>query len=589
MMSDDPRQGVFPGFGPVGAHPSSPARPARRPSTSVPPVLSPSTKSKLPLTAEQIAIVDLVGSGKGYVLVEALAGSGKTSTIIESLSAVTARRVLLCAFNKANQEALEARMGKAPRGRVQRARTFHGLGLAILKSYGCKADVDRDATEALVNAVADAVEQMITNDRRRAMDDGMPSEMWIPWFPVSFLEGTEIAIIKLHIRRSALTLLRRVKETCVDLDVSTDDIEQIGYDIDAFTKIDDVCVPLTCMIARLAYLSGMRLDRDVIDHCDMIWLPMVLALEPKSKFDLVFVDEGQDLSRPQFELVRRVVAPDGRLVVVGDLYQSVYGWRGAVGDEVWDQMLEAQATAMPLTVSFRCARAIVDEARELVPALRPCASAPLGDVRSCSFTQMLRELPSVTSPCFVLSRNNADLFQTAIQLWRQRDPFYYHKSEEMAAGLRAIIDRLDVYDTVRFPIALEDWYATELAKAEARSAVAWADRIDQQYEMILSLLEHAEPKNIVRLLEDLVKTKSKQVTLSTVHGAKGFEAPRVYLLRQTFARHQDRTGNDSPISQEEYNLEYVAITRAQRELVWTDLDELKIMKAQRRLRRTKGS
>ena len=284
----------------------------------------------------------------------------------------------------------------------------------------------------------------------------------------------------------------------------------------------------------------------------------------------------------------RLKTPEGRLVVVGDLYQSVYSWRGAVGDEVWGTLCALGATSMPLTVSFRCARAVVEAANEIVPTLRPCGDAPLGEVRICSFTQMLKELSTALVPSFVLSRSNAALFQTAIQLWHRRERFHYHKSEEMASGLRALIERFDVNDTARFSGALEKWYGEEREKAESRSAVAWADRLDQQREMLLSLLGFAEPRNLGRVLDDLVASKGSKVTLSTVHGAKGFEADRVYLLRETFARHQERPTNDGPaaISQEELNLEYVAITRARRELVWVDLSELKILKVQQRLAAT---
>jgi superfamily I DNA/RNA helicase len=101
--------------------------------------------------------------------------------------------------------------------------------------------------------------------------------------------------------------------------------------------------------------------------------------------------------------------------------------------------------------------------------------------------------------------------------------------------------------------------------------------------MLLALLEYAKPADLGRVLDDLVESKGSLVTLSTVHGVKGFEADRVYLLQQTFARH--RAEDDEPIAEEELNLEYVAITRAKRALIWVDLEELEMLKARRRLSR----
>ena len=49
----------------------------------------------------------------------------------------------------------------------------------------------------------------------------------------------------------------------------------------------------------------------------------------KERFQHILVDEFQDTNGAQFELVRLLGAPDGNVAVVGDMDQSVYGFRGA--------------------------------------------------------------------------------------------------------------------------------------------------------------------------------------------------------------------------------------------------------------------
>jgi hypothetical protein len=301
-----------------------------------------------------------------------------------------------------------------------------------------------------------------------------------------------------EVRDAATGLLRSLKETRFTEDVAEDEIEEFGQEIDAFAGIHEVEVAVACAVVRFAYLHGAHLKRTEIDFCDQIWLPLVLDLDVYYRYDLVIVDEGQDISLPQFVLAQRLMKPDARLMIVGDLRQSIYGWRGAIGYQVWAEMHAMGATVMPLTYSFRCAQNIVKFANQLVPQLRARNGAPVGDVRACSFEQLLSELPSVASKCFVLSRNNAALFQLALRLWRNRTPFRFHKMDDMVKGLHALVRRLLPADDFRK--ALEEWHAAERGKAMKRRKKEWIDRVDQQRAMLYSLLDYDEPHRLQQVI-----------------------------------------------------------------------------------------
>jgi DNA helicase-2/ATP-dependent DNA helicase PcrA len=72
-----------------------------------------------------------------------------------------------------------------------------------------------------------------------------------------------------------------------------------------------------------------------VDFDDLMILPLHIlstdarALEAeRNRLDWVLVDEYQDVNTPQY-LLLRLLANSGRLMVVGDPDQSIYGWRGA--------------------------------------------------------------------------------------------------------------------------------------------------------------------------------------------------------------------------------------------------------------------
>jgi DNA helicase-2/ATP-dependent DNA helicase PcrA len=56
--------------------------------------------------------------------------------------------------------------------------------------------------------------------------------------------------------------------------------------------------------------------------------PKILA-KYKAQFKYVLVDEYQDTNRAQYEMLKLLAAPKGKICVVGDDAQSIYGWRGA--------------------------------------------------------------------------------------------------------------------------------------------------------------------------------------------------------------------------------------------------------------------
>ncbi|MEX2586962.1 MAG: DNA helicase PcrA [Actinomycetota bacterium] len=80
---------------------------------------------------------------------------------------------------------------------------------------------------------------------------------------------------------------------------------------------------------RLAEASAVDFD-DIINLTVRIFREHPEVLDHyRQQWEHILVDEFQDTNGAQFELVRLLGAPDGNVCVVGDMDQSVYGFRGA--------------------------------------------------------------------------------------------------------------------------------------------------------------------------------------------------------------------------------------------------------------------
>jgi DNA helicase-2/ATP-dependent DNA helicase PcrA len=100
------------------------------------------------------------------------------------------------------------------------------------------------------------------------------------------------------------------------------------------------------------------------------------------RFPLVMVDEAQDLSPLNHAMLRKLVT--ARLIAVGDPYQSIYAFRGAMTSSMARLREEFNMHEMTLSVSFRCPRQVVRRAWFRVPFMKWFEQAEEGHVEALS-------------------------------------------------------------------------------------------------------------------------------------------------------------------------------------------------------------
>ena len=90
-------------------------------------------------------------------------------------------------------------------------------------------------------------------------------------------------------------------------------------------------VPQTTDFSKVDYVDrGLRAYKkaqDLYDFTDMLELFIQRKLSPS--FDIVFIDEVQDLSPLQWEMVHQIAKNSKQVVIAGDDDQAIYRWAGA--------------------------------------------------------------------------------------------------------------------------------------------------------------------------------------------------------------------------------------------------------------------
>ena len=484
-------------------------------------------RSGIKPSAQQKAIYTACrkGGSTDNFIVRARAGTGKTTTILTGTEHAPEKIIVVAAFNKRIAEELQRRITSYN----VKAKTLHGMGYGILRRYWPQANV----------AEGRARVDGLTNEALRAVGE----ETRVP-FAVKRLIG------RLHTAgREALPHATRSGEL-VDLAESLDLIPDPQYMAQGF----DVDFIESRALAAMELATRQTAQ---IDFADMIFLPCRMGWH-NPVVDFVLVDEAQDMTAAQLELARGVCR--GRLAIVGDDRQAIYGFRGADTGSLDRLKEELSATEFGLTVTYRCGLAIVELAKQLVPDFEAAPGNPDGQILELQAPQLI---PEAQPGDFILSRVNAPLAEIAMGLLRANKRVRI-AGRDLGSGLIALINRLagDNEDVNDFLRRLTEWKMTEtqrLIDADREHRVgAVEDKAGVLAAFGMDATTVSDIRNKVQMLfTDDGLGDASVVTCSSIHRAKGLEADKVFILWDTLRRD----------SMEEQNLEYVAVTRAKETLV----------------------
>lgn len=280
----------------------------------------------------------------------------------------------------------------------------------------------------------------------------------------------------------------------------------------------------------------------------------------------ILVHNCQDMNQAQILLAQRVCRKSGRIVVVGDDRQAIYGFRGADSGSLDRLKKELEASELGLTITYRCPKSIVAEAQEYVPDYEAAPTAPEGIVSNMNREKMLQAaLPGD----FILSRKNAPLAGVCLALMREGRKAKI-EGRDIGKGLTSLVRKLKGKSLSDLFKKLETWRGKEIDRAQSLSKKSATETrmayVNDQAETIVALSEGVSSVNeLEKRIESLFTDNNigNSIVCSTVHKSKGLESDRVFVLDNTFTM-------SGP---EEDNIMYVCVTRAKKELVYVHESE----------------
>lgn len=235
----------------------------------------------------------------------AVPGSGKTTVLVarvaaQILSGIPAGKILNLTFSRESARDMGERFGKLfPEMELPRFSTIHSLCYSILSSYAAQ------------------------NGRI-----------------VPTLTGSDGAPTSSQLLREALNRLKnRENAGFIDDEDITDALAAIGLCKNRMLSRKEMG-DISCAISGLAELydayEAVKSEKGLMDYDDILLYALTflrklpdIRTRFQSRYSHINVDEAQDISKVQLEIIRLLTPQGKRLFMVGDEDQSIYGFRGA--------------------------------------------------------------------------------------------------------------------------------------------------------------------------------------------------------------------------------------------------------------------
>lgn len=482
---------------------------------------------KFNFTEEQETIIE---DNSDSLAVRAFSGTGKTTVLEGYAKRRTAMKGLYIAFNRSIKEEASK---KFPRN--VKCVTSHGLAYSKFGGQLKHKLMGYTDWREIYNS---------TGVNRPFGDHDLFNRMYAILLQETinnFVNTADETIMKSHFISEAYYFIK--KNQSLSMDLPTEE-----------KMIDD---------AMMLWGAMINPNNMMIKATHDTYLKQYQLSHPVLNYDYILLDEAQDSNPALLDIFER---QQNRKILVGDPYQSIYGFRNAV-----DAMNQIKTDkTLDLTISFRFGRSIAEFANSVL-ALRGETKQIIGikdeDQLYCG------SVPSDRKNFAFIARYNSTLLRDAIEFVSiSRDPVFF------AGGFESLRPNLllDLYTLkygggyIKDPmLSTYNNYNEFVRISKETDDIEWLGRI--------RLVEEYETR-LPMLIDNVRRRETKNESLagiiySTAHKSKGLEFDHVSLANDYYSTPMEEglvpdklyLKKRDPMN-EELHVFYVASTRAKKSL-----------------------
>ena len=306
------------------------------------------------------------------------------------------------------------------------------------------------------------------------------------------------------------------------------------------------------------------------DYTDMIEEFISSNLCPT--FDVVFIDEAQDLSPIQWKMYDLLKKNSKIVILAGDDDQAIYGWAGADVKRFQDEPAKEKVLPKSYRVPVKVQQ-VADSIISRILTRIPKEWKPRDSEGYCQEVYSIDEVDLTKGNWLILARTNYRLIKLKPHLIERGIYFEYKERKSFSAKLYKAIQNFTRW-TDGNPLTpteikdIFDYTGHDFTSDEDKTHDCMdfgIDYTDTWYETF-----NADPEQTL-YIRQMLSNKEKlsqdaRVKLSTIHSAKGGEADNVLLILDNTDKIREAIEKSPEKADEEHRVWYVGVTRTKQNL-----------------------